>query len=260
MKTSRSFVRDTLPRQRELPFPCLSSFAWRGLAIGQSLLHARQLAEQARRFEIHPPDAQRRVLVLGDSTGVGVGSSSPEQSLPGLLAAEFPQVEIVNASVSGARVADALTQSRAHATPGRCFDLVLVMAGGNDVLKMTPRRALSTQVKALLRELQHEARLVVWLGSADIGTAPALKPPMSRLLGWQCRRTMRLLERLVREYGAEFIDFSTETHSRAFTQQPGRYFAADGVHPSAAAYQHCFQELMHRVPLGSLLAHRPRVE
>ena len=47
-----------------------------------------------------------RVLVLGDSTGVGLGASMPDESIPGMLSADHPLVEITNLAVSGARLED----------------------------------------------------------------------------------------------------------------------------------------------------------
>ncbi len=235
----------------------LGAAAWQGLALSRALLHGRHLARMAEPFATHPPRAQARVLLLGDSTGVGVGSGSALQSLPGLLAAEFPRVEIVNACSHGARVADTLTQLRAHTRAGQAFDLALVLAGGNDVLRFTPPRPLALQAEALLRELQPQARNIVWLGGADIGTAPALKPPLNWAFGWLCRSTMRLLDRTVNGAGVEFIDFSGVGHSRVFAAQPGRYFAGDGLHSSSASYRHCFDELKRRAPLVALLKRRP---
>jgi lysophospholipase L1-like esterase len=197
------------------------------------------------------------VLLLGDSTGVGVGAEAAAETLPGLLAAEFPGIEIVNACSSGARVVDTLAQLRAQLRPNEPFDLALVMAGGNDVLKLTTSRDLMTQAQALLSELLPRARQVVWLGSADIGTAPALKPPLNWVFGGLCRHRMKLLGLAVTAAGAEFIDFCAIRHSRMFTDQPQRYFAADGLHPTAASYRHCFEELKRRAPLVALLTRPP---
>jgi lysophospholipase L1-like esterase len=230
---------------------------WQGLALGRAVRNGRALARCALRFETHPPLAHARVLLLGDSTGLGVGSEVANQSLPGLLAAEFPQVEIVNACHSGARVADTFSQLLSHSRPCDTFDLALVLAGGNDVLKLTGAQALVTHTHALLHELQPRAREVVWMGSADIGTVPALKPPLKWVFGWLCRRTMRLLERTVRNTGVQFIDFCARRHGRVFSGAPDRFFARDGLHPSAAAYRHCFEELKRRAPVAALLQQQP---
>ena len=84
-----------------------------------------------------PPRSRRRVLVVGDSTGAGVGSQSFAESVAGRLVKDFPQAEVQNAAVRGATVADVVRHVR-NLTPSHPFDLVLVFAGGNDVIRRTP--------------------------------------------------------------------------------------------------------------------------
>src|SRR5277367_6022713 len=71
---------------------------WRGVQ------RARTLAAQGRRYERRLASKGLAVLILGDSTGVGVGASMPEESIAGLLAADYPQADVVNISESGARI------------------------------------------------------------------------------------------------------------------------------------------------------------
>lgn len=221
----------------------------------------RQLAQRATAFEAAPRQAQRRVLLLGDSTGLGVGARRPQESLPGLLHAAFPQAQIVNRCHNGARVADLLRQARAvraqakaRGVDGPCFDVVLVLAGGNDVLHLTPLRGLEDDARALLHTLRGLARHVVWMGSADVGGSPVLRAPLNWLASWRTARTMQRLARTARAEGATFIDFSRE---RRFGRDTDTYFAADGVHPSSASYRWCFEVLYRSVPLHAWLATAP---
>ncbi len=102
------------------------------------------------------------------------------------------------------------------------------------------------------------ADTVVWIGCADIGIAPALPPPLSWWLGWRCRRAMRTIGRVARSGGAPFVDFATPEHSARFRAARRHYFAADGLHPSAAAYRECFEIVLRTVPAISRLARAPR--
>ena len=99
---------------------------------------------------------------------------------------------------------------------------------------------------------------VVWIGCADIGIAPALPPPLSWWLGWRCRRAMRTIGRVARSGGAPFVDFATPEHSARFRAARRHYFAAEGLHPSAAAYRECFEIVLRTVPAISRLARPPR--
>lgn len=229
---------------------------WRLAACATGLLVLRQawlLAVATRSagrpvsFEARPRHRVARVLVVGDSTGLGMGAPFPAHSLPGLLAAEFSGLEVVNRCLSGARVGEVAAQVPAPTGRDAPFDLALVLAGGNDVLRPTGARQLRREAEELLLELKGAAKRVVWMGCANLGAAPAILPPLSWWLGFRTRRTMRSIAEVARRQGVEFIDFCDKRHADHFASAPGTYFAADGVHPSGAAYRYCFEALRERL-------------
>jgi len=138
--------------------------AWQTLHLRRPVRRSRRIAGASSAFEMRVPGARSRVLVLGDSTGVGVGAGSPSRSLPGLLADEFPDLEIVNACHNGARVADALQQLSPWAEANERFDLVLLFVGGNDVLRLTPWPQLQRDTSLLLQRAAQRGSHTVWLG------------------------------------------------------------------------------------------------
>ncbi|MFC6852360.1 SGNH/GDSL hydrolase family protein [Aquipuribacter hungaricus] len=76
-------------------------------------------------------------VALGDSAAQGVGASSPDKGYVGLLAERLRTstgrpVQVVNLSVSGARVAD-VVEEQLPQLEGLEPDLVTVAIGGNDV-------------------------------------------------------------------------------------------------------------------------------
>jgi hypothetical protein len=64
------------------------------------------LVESAVPYEQKPSRPSRRILVVGDSTGVGVGAGEPRHSLAGMLGASYPDADITNSAVSGSKVRD----------------------------------------------------------------------------------------------------------------------------------------------------------
>ncbi|MCK7500846.1 MAG: GDSL-type esterase/lipase family protein [Comamonadaceae bacterium] len=138
------------------------------------------------RTRADPPRAFARCFVVGDSTGVGVGAGSAENSLAGLLASEFPEVQVVNVAATGARLIDAIGRAEDIAAQGERFDLVLLLVGGNDIFRHTRAKTMREQSRTLLACLGAGlARRTVWLGSANIGAAPVFAPPMSWWFAWR---------------------------------------------------------------------------
>lgn len=147
----------------------LSSFALVGVLLEAAVFprgvgRARRFAKAGQRFERRLSAKGATVLILGDSTGVGVGATLPEESIAGLLAADYPDADIVNVAVSGTRVAGAIAQVRTCLDAGLRFDLALLHVGGNDVVVDTPLHQLAADCDSLLQGLDQLAARTVWLG------------------------------------------------------------------------------------------------
>jgi hypothetical protein len=108
---------------------------WR---VGQSL----ELARRSEPWQQTPERATLRMLIVGDSTAVGTGASEAGQSLAGLIGQSHPQLLIENRARDGARFADV---ARQLGGAGR-FDIVLVQAGGNDVIRLRGMDALRSDI------------------------------------------------------------------------------------------------------------------
>jgi len=110
-----------------------------GLAAGTAgyaalrLARSAKLAARGHSYDRLAEAEGSRLLVVGDSMGSGVGASSPESSLPGLLSRANPSLTVVNKSEPGARFEDFLAQLDGDEP----FDAVLVLGGGYDVIRMT---------------------------------------------------------------------------------------------------------------------------
>jgi len=221
--------------------------AWQAWLIRQAWCRADALMLGARPYEVDVPGACARVLLVGDSTGVGVGADHPGQTLCGLLAARFARSSFVNRCVSGARVADVAAQVEAIAQGGDRYDLVLVLAGANDLIRMTRHTRLRADARRLAGNLRRVAGQAVWVG-CGVGRSPRLLPPLSWWAARRSRTTMQLLGTEAAAAGVEFVDFASPLHDRVFAREPALFFAADGVHPSPAGYLYCFEELLRGRP------------
>jgi lysophospholipase L1-like esterase len=56
---------------------------------------------------VSPATTSSRPLVVGDSTAVGTGASSPLHSLPGLISTDYSHLEIVNRAADDLHPSDA---------------------------------------------------------------------------------------------------------------------------------------------------------
>jgi len=207
--------------------------AIRSLHLGRSIVSA------ASAFAQQPEQPALRVLLMGDSTGLGVGAQA-EHSLAALLAADRPDAEVLNVSRSGARLVDIAEQLKHLPRSGASWDLLLLHAGGNDIFRGTSPTRMQQAADALLAQLVPLARHVVWLGPPDVGLLPAFVPPFSWLLSRRSMQACALFKRCADRSGVRFVDFCEPREKAFFSTDPSRFIAADLVHPTAETYRHCY--------------------
>jgi lysophospholipase L1-like esterase len=216
--------------------------AWR---IGQ----ASDLARQSEPLQHRPADAVLRMLIVGDSTGVGTGASSPQTSLAGLLASAYPKLHIDNRARDGATFEGVVGQLAGSER----YDLVLVQAGGNDVIRLRNEDDMRADIDRVIQLARARSERVLVMPAGNVGNAPFFIAPAS----WYMTSRARTLHALVREaaqrHGAVYINLFKEAADDPFAKQPGLH-AVDGLHPSDAGYRLWFDELMAQAALAPVLA------
>ncbi|HWH81453.1 MAG TPA: GDSL-type esterase/lipase family protein [Burkholderiaceae bacterium] len=205
---------------------------WRGIE------RAHLLAASGRRFERHSTSHGVSILVLGDSTGVGVGADLPEESIAGLIARDFPDANIVNISESGARVSNTFAQVQGCEEAAMRFDVAVLHVGGNDIVVGTPNDLLEADCDMLLSELARVARRTVWLGPPNLGSLPLFPLSYSWVMGARSKAAIAVFSRCADRHGAAFVDFSAPSHAIHFGRWRREHFAADGFHPNSRGYRY----------------------
>lgn len=180
--------------------------------------------------------APLRIVWLGDSTGDGVGASSPANALPRQVVAKLGvPVELSVLAHSGARVKDVLNDQVDKVRTLRP-DWVIVGIGGNDVTHLTSRRRFRQQMAELLDRVRKASptRIIV-VGIGEFAATPLLAEPLRWIAGLRADVLAADQRRIATEHHAEFVDIIGATGPR-FVGDPKRYHARDGFHPSDEGY------------------------
>jgi lysophospholipase L1-like esterase len=245
MPTARAWFRPAL-------IALAAGVALAAVACTTSRLHeARTLAARSEPLQQQPAAPAMSMLVVGDSTAVGTGASSARTSLAGLIAAAHPRLELVNRAADGAKFEDLHAQLAAAGS--RRFDIVLVQAGGNDVIRLTGEAALRPDVDRVLAQAKVLAPLVIVMPAGNVGNAPFFFAPLS----WWMTARARMLHRVVREaaaaHGATYVDLFLERDDDPFVHDR-TLNASDGLHPSDAGYRRWWDSLRRQAGLDQRLA------
>lgn len=174
-----------------------------------------------------------RLLILGDSSAVGMGVDTQDDALLGqikqTLGTDFTLTfDLV--AVTGARTADALNWL--SNLPADSYDVVVTAFGVNDVTKGTSLRRFLAQQSALFDRLQtvHHAKLIVVSGLPPVREFPALPQPLRWVLGRQARRFDLALNQLVgTRAGCEALVFDMSLDASNMSR--------DGFHPGPAVFK-----------------------
>ena len=215
----------------------------------KNLRESVELVRLSEPLQHAPRGARMRLLIVGDSTGVGTGASDARRSVAGLLAREFPTLHIENRARDGATLADV---TRQFVGPGQ-FDMVLVQAGGNDVIRLRGLDALRSDVEHIGLLARERADQVVIMPAGNIGNAPFFRAPLSWWMTWRSRQMHHIVRVAAEQHGLVYVDLFHEYDADPFVLQP-ELNASDGLHPSDAGYRAWFDALALQADLTRQLA------
>lgn len=208
-----------------------------------------ELAREAKPFTAQPPSPTRRVLVVGDSTAVGTGATSPAQSLPGLIGQHHPQWHIDNLAANGAKFGDVVQQLQG-AESG--YDLVLVLAGGNDVIRFTSPDTLRPQVQRTVALAREKGQRVVVMPCGNVGHAPFFAPPLSWVMSRRSEALHDLVQQVTAGQQVRYVRLLRPRDQDPFVARSKELHAADGLHPSSAGYEEWYRELVAQGGLAGM--------
>jgi len=177
-----------------------------------------------------------RVVWIGDSTGDGVGASSPDHVLSRVVARGLDRpVELTVLAHSGARVSDAIESQLPRLGELRP-DWVIVAIGSNDVVHLTQRARFRRLLGELLDGVagQHPQHIIV-LGPGQFAATPRFAQPLRFITGTRARTIDADVRAVAHAHDALFVDIITRV-GRAFVDDPARYHATDKFHPNDAGY------------------------
>ena len=216
--------------------------AWR---VAQTV----NLARASEALNVTPDMPGASLLIVGDSTGVGTGAGSPQTSLAGLLASAYPNLRIVNLARDGAKFGAIAYQLAGTER----FDMILILGGGNDVIRMTSEATLRDNLDRAITRATTRSDHVIVMPAGNVGNAPFFFAPLS---WWMSRRARVLHDAasdMARAHGASFVDLYRDRNADPFAQAPDNMHARDRLHPSDAGYAFWFSELERQAHVSQIV-------
>ena len=213
--------------------------AYEAVRIRPLLQASQRLIEAAKPFARETGGSA--ILVLGDSTALGVGASKSEDTVAGRVAALHPEWSVENYAVSGAQIED-LTAQFAQAQREQ-YALAIIHIGANDIIRFKSAASAARDLEPLLASIKEKSEKVVFLTAGNVGGStffPAILNPFYE------RRTLHYhaaFENIAKRLGIVYVNLYAKPENDPFLKDPLRFFSADGLHPSSEGYELWFEKV-----------------
>ncbi len=211
-----------------------------GIRFAWLLRTSAKLVERSKAFERIIDNGSPRILVMGDSTAVGTGTT-PEGSVAGHFGAAFPNASIANVSENGWKIDDVLAAFPRFEP--NSFDLVVLQIGANDIIRGTPEKDFETSLGALFDKATAAGKNVIALHSGNIGLAPMFHWPASSILSARTQRYREIYMRVAAEKGVAYVDLYKEETDDVMNNDVSTYYANDLLHLTDKGYGFWYGEI-----------------
>ena len=196
-----------------------------------------ELEKNFKPFENINSSASMRILVLGDSTAVGTGSSNNIYSTAGRLSSMYPTAEVINISENGLKIAG-LNQMLKKIS-GR-FDIVVIQIGANDIIRLTGLSSVDLELQKLLTETKAISNKVIILHSGNIGESNFFPWYLKSILSSRSHKVRDIYIKNTEQYGASYVNLID-------LRLEEKYYASDKLHLNDEGYGIWFAEIMKKV-------------
>lgn len=186
-------------------------------------------------FQRPSPHSARRLLVVGDSQAVGVGTTAPEYSISGLFAAAYPDWSVETIAVTGAKL-PGVTELLKKASQSH-YDLILLFGGANDLLRFSPQSSIRKHLTQLIQAARPLADHVAISHGGNIGKAPVWPRFIAPYFTHRSRGARSTYMSLAPTLDFIYLDLFNSTDSYKETH------AEDGLHLNDAGYAGSFHTI-----------------
>lgn len=212
-----------------------------GIGVYRKIHISQGMVKSAKPYQRTSDDVTRSLLVLGDSTAVGVGADTPEDSAPALYAEHIQATLVENRAISGAKIADVLEQVKG--INREKYSEILLQIGANDIVALKSAKAAEQELRTLLLSLPTHEKLTVLI-CGNVGSATLIPWFLRPLYTKRTVEYHNLYGKIVPEFGGIYINLYTPKILEAFENEPHKYLAEDAFHPSSVGYRLWYDEIV----------------
>jgi lysophospholipase L1-like esterase len=209
---------------------------------------SRELMAHETPYKNETSDYTKTLLVIGDSTGVGVGADRAEDSVAGRLSAYIGATYAENYAVSGAMVEDLPAQIQKAKLPK--YDYLLIQIGGNDIFAFHNAKKTAAHLSNIFGTLP-PAEKIILMSAGNAGGGTLFPPPMRPFHTMVNMALHKEFARVAHGWRAIYVELYEPFWKDPFLRDPSRYLSGDGLHPSSYGYGLWFDKVKAALETGA---------
>ncbi len=187
----------------------------------------------------------KKILVLGDSTGYGTGADTLDDTLVGRFAHDFPQVEVNNYAVNGSITSNLIKQL--EKVESNKYNLTIISSGGNDTWRFTSLTKVERDLRTAIAQAQQiTGKNIVLIIYNNDASGPVFPFFLRYFILKRTRQVNEIYMRVASEFAIQAVPVFLPNETC-----PANFFSRDGLHPSSEGYRIMYIRLW-----AALYAHR----
>ena len=215
--------------------PILIWILYEGIRARILIANGTAIAKRTIAYQQNNPKSKTKILIVGDSSGLGVGAESPLLSVAGRFGKDYPKAHIVNLARNGQKIKELAINFNPENYKN--YDLVLVHIGGNDILRFTPWNIVNRYIHPVLGKAKNASKNVILIHGGNMGIAPFFHRPLAYIFTYRTRIMRKILKRASKEMGAIYLDlFNERDEPESMKYHSKSYYATDKFHLSGKGY------------------------
>ena len=221
----------------------------------QKVESSKVIIANSMKYENLSQNYVNKILVLGDSTGFGVGVTNKQDSVSGLLANYTKATYVENLSVSGAQIKDLENQFKNRKLKDSLedkYDIILIQIGGNDIMRFKDVNEQRKIYENFLKTLPSYKTLIA-ISAGDVGDTTLfpffIRPFHSSLSKEYHKMFSEVLDQQKSiNLNSYYINLSyIDKKTNPFLLYPEINLSPDGLHPSSAGYKLWFEKIISQI-------------
>lgn len=182
--------------------------------------------------------------IFGDSTGVGVGASSPEFSLAGLLALHYPNATIVNNAVNGNNVRKTI---KILEKQGK-FDILILCCVGIDILHLRTTRHIKKDINDLFILASQKSEKILYITPVNVGLAPIFPWYIRKYFFNKSKNFGLMIEEEIKKYPNIIVENNLLIEHDCLIPSYNKISANDRIHPNDLGYLWVYYKIKSKLP------------